>query len=111
MPHFYLLGTASATDDNSHSTDGAPSTPTQQSVNVSRSSPAPLTTPGHIHERIPVITPRDPQAQWLYPTMTERDQMQHFINIIPEPNLVPWIIGKDVGSVSNNGPQLIELVA
>ncbi|WP_434995442.1 SOS response-associated peptidase [Arthrobacter sp. Ld5] len=63
---------------------------------------------GHIHERMPVIVPRDLQDQWLDPTMTERNQVQHFIDTIPEPNLIPRIVGKQVGSVRNNGPHLIE---
>jgi putative SOS response-associated peptidase YedK len=63
---------------------------------------------GHIHDRTPVIVPRELQDQWLDPTMTERDQVQHFLDTIPEPNLVPRIVGKEVGSVRNNGPQLIQ---
>ncbi|BBE24525.1 hypothetical protein MN0502_34080 (plasmid) [Arthrobacter sp. MN05-02] len=67
-------------------------------------------TLGHIHDRTPVIIPSDLQDQWLDPTMTERDQVQHFIDTILEPNLVPRIVGKEVGSVSNNGPQLVTAV-
>lgn len=63
---------------------------------------------GHIHDRTPVIIPKDLQDPWLNPTMTERDQVQQFIDTIPEPNLIPRIVGKEVGSVRNNGPQLIE---
>jgi hypothetical protein len=37
--------------------------------------------------------------------MTARNQVQHFINAIPEPKLVPRIVGKEVESVRNNGPQ------
>jgi putative SOS response-associated peptidase YedK len=63
---------------------------------------------GHIHERMPVIVPTDLQDQWLDPTMTERDEVQHFIDTLPEPSLVPRVVGKEVGSVRNNGPQLIK---
>jgi putative SOS response-associated peptidase YedK len=66
---------------------------------------------GHIHDRTPVIIPKDLQDQWLNPTMTERDQVQHFIDTIPEPTLVPRIVGKEVGSVRNNGPQLVAAVS
>ncbi|MGV0108991.1 SOS response-associated peptidase family protein [Arthrobacter sp. CP30] len=62
---------------------------------------------GHIHDRTPVIIPTNLQDQWLDPTMTERNQVQHFIDTIPEPNLVPRIVSKEVGSVRNNGPQLV----
>lgn len=66
---------------------------------------------GHIHDRTPVIIPKDLQDQWLDPTMTKRDQVQHFIDTIPEPNLVPRIVGKEVGSVRNNGPDLVAPVS
>lgn len=65
---------------------------------------------GRIHDRTPVIIPGDLQDQWLKPTMTERDQVQHFIGTIPEPHLVPRIVAKEVGSVRNDGPQLIKAV-
>ncbi|MHA7284617.1 SOS response-associated peptidase family protein [Arthrobacter sp. TMS2-4] len=66
---------------------------------------------GHIHARTPVIIPGDLQDQRLGPTMTERDQVQHFIDTIPQPTLVPRIVGKEVGSVRNDGPELIAPVA
>ena len=66
---------------------------------------------GHSHDRTPVSVPKDLQDQWLDPTMTERGQVQHFIDTIPEPTLVPRIVGKDVGSVRNNSPDLIEPVS
>ena len=66
---------------------------------------------GHIHNRTPVIIPKNLQDQWLDPTMTERDQVQHFIDTIPEPNLVPRIVGKEVGPVRNNGPHLTAAVS
>lgn len=66
---------------------------------------------GHIHDRTPVIIPKDLQDQWLDPTMNDRDQVQHFIDTVPESNLVPRIVGKDVGSVRNNGPELIAPVS
>ncbi|WP_104181870.1 SOS response-associated peptidase [Arthrobacter sp. B0490] len=62
-------------------------------------------TLGHIHDRTPVIIPTDLQDQWLDPTMTERDQVRHFTDTIPEPNLVPRIVGREVGSVRSNGPE------
>ncbi|MCU1633581.1 MAG: response-associated peptidase [Micrococcaceae bacterium] len=42
--------------------------------------------------------------------MMERDQVQHFIDTISEPNLVPRVVGKEAGSVRNNGPQLVREV-
>lgn len=54
-----------------------------------------------------MIVPKDLQDQWLDPTMAERDQVQDFINTIPEPNFIPRIVGKEVVSVRNNGLELI----
>jgi hypothetical protein len=62
---------------------------------------------GHIHDRTSVIIPKDLQDRWLDPTMTDRNQVQHFIDTVLEPNLIPRIVGKEVGSVRNDGPQLI----
>ncbi|WP_334683976.1 SOS response-associated peptidase family protein [Arthrobacter sp. CAN_A214] len=65
---------------------------------------------GGIHERFPVIIPKELQGQWLDPTMTDKDQIQHFLTAVPESVLIPRIVGKDVGSVRNDGPQLIQPV-
>ncbi|MBG6185551.1 putative SOS response-associated peptidase YedK [Arthrobacter sp. CAN_A214] len=42
--------------------------------------------------------------------MTDKDQIQHFLTAVPESVLIPRIVGKDVGSVRNDGPQLIQPV-
>lgn len=68
-------------------------------------------TLGKIHERSPVILPKDLQGQWLDPLMTDKADVQHFINSIPEPVLIPRVVGKDVGSVRNDGPHLITPVS
>lgn len=63
---------------------------------------------GEIHDRTPVIVPRDLQADWLNPTATTKAEVQELLDAIPEPVLVPRVVGAAVGSVKNNGPQLIE---
>lgn len=63
---------------------------------------------GHIHDRTPAIFPPHLQDQWLDTTLTDRSQMQHFIYTIPEPNLIPRVVGKDVGSVRNDSLHLID---
>ncbi|MCW2585131.1 MAG: yedK [Frankiales bacterium] len=60
---------------------------------------------GEIHDRTPLLVPRDQWARWLDPE-------------VPDPGeglLVPgtpgvldaWPVGKDVGNVRNNGPHLV----
>lgn len=68
-------------------------------------------TLGHIHDRTPLILPADLYSDWLNPKMTGSSDVQALIDAIPEPKLVPRVVGNAVGSVRNNGPQLIEPVA
>ncbi|MBG6181826.1 SOS response-associated peptidase [Arthrobacter sp. CAN_A1] len=62
---------------------------------------------GHIHERSPLIIPKDLQVDWLDSATTDKNQVRELVNAMPEPHLVPRVVGKEVGSVRNNGPQLI----
>jgi putative SOS response-associated peptidase YedK len=63
---------------------------------------------GHIHDRSPLIVPKDLHADWLDPAVTAKKDVLELIEAIPEPVLVPRVVGKDVGSVRNDGPHLIE---
>lgn len=53
-------------------------------------------------------TGRRPSSARACRIMTERNQLQHFVNTIPDPNLIPGIVGKEAGSVRSNGPELIK---
>jgi len=63
---------------------------------------------GHVHDRSPVIIPRDRFAEWLSPDLTAKDDVQHLLDSLPEPTLTPRIVSPRVNSVRNNGPELIE---
>ncbi len=63
---------------------------------------------GQIHDRTPVIVPPELQSDWLDPRKDARPQVQELLDAIPDPQLVPRLVGKRVGSVRNNGPELIE---
>ncbi|TRW46379.1 SOS response-associated peptidase [Georgenia yuyongxinii] len=65
-------------------------------------------TLGHVHDRSPVIVPPDLLADWLNPAITDPDDVRELVAAMPEPHLAPTPVGKAVGSVRNNGPQLIE---
>lgn len=65
-------------------------------------------TLGHIHDRTPLILPAELYSDWLDPKLTAGADVQGLMDAIPEPRLVPRVVGKAVGSVRNNGPQLIE---
>ncbi|MDQ6754121.1 MAG: SOS response-associated peptidase [Actinomycetota bacterium] len=63
---------------------------------------------GHIHDRTPLIVPPDLYADWLDPGTTSTADVQRLLEAIPEPRLVPRVVGTRVNSVRNNGPDLIE---
>ena len=63
---------------------------------------------GHVHDRSPVIIPRDRFAEWLDPDLTDKDDIQHLPDSLPEPTLTPRIVSTRVNSVRNTGPELIE---
>ncbi len=63
---------------------------------------------GHIHDRTPLIVPPDLYAEWLDPGTTSTPDVQRLLEAIPEPRLVPRVVGTRVNSVRNNGPDLIE---
>jgi putative SOS response-associated peptidase YedK len=63
---------------------------------------------GHVHDRAPVIVPREMYADWLNPDITDKEAVQHLLESIPEPVLTPRVVTDRVNSVRNNGPELIE---
>lgn len=65
---------------------------------------------GQIHDRTPVILPESMWADWLDPDTTDRADVESMLAAVPEPALVPRPVGKAVGNVRSQGPQLIEEV-
>ncbi|WP_298253658.1 SOS response-associated peptidase [uncultured Arthrobacter sp.] len=63
---------------------------------------------GRIHDRTPVIVPAELHGEWLDPRTDSRPAVQELLDAIPDPHLVPRLVGSRVGSVRNNGPDLIE---
>ncbi len=63
---------------------------------------------GHVHDRSPVIIPRDLFGKWLNPDMTGKAEVQILLDSLPEQILTPRIVSTRVNSVRNNGPELIE---
>ncbi len=64
-------------------------------------------TLGHIHDRMPLFVPKSLWEAWLDPNFQNRDELREMIRSIPTPPLVPREVGKAVGNVRNNGPELI----
>ena len=63
---------------------------------------------GYIHDRTPVIVPRDMWSDWLDPETTAEADVRALIDSMPEPHLAPRVVGSLVNSVRNDGPELIE---
>jgi putative SOS response-associated peptidase YedK len=72
---------------------------------ITRAAPDSL---GHIHDRSPVVVPRDLRADWLDCTQADGPGVTELLAVIPPPSLVPREVGSAVGNVRNNGPSLIE---
>ncbi|MGX1163501.1 putative SOS response-associated peptidase YedK [Pseudarthrobacter sp. SLBN-100] len=68
----------------------------------------PPRTPWATSMTAPVIIPRDRFAEWLDPDLTDKNDIQHLLDSLPEPTLTPRIVSPRVNSVRNNGPELIE---
>ncbi len=63
---------------------------------------------GEIHDRTPVIVPAELRGDWLDPRNDSKPAVRDLLAAIPDPHLVPRRVGRRVGSVRNNGPDLIE---
>jgi putative SOS response-associated peptidase YedK len=62
---------------------------------------------GHIHDRSPVVVPRDMVDAWLDPTTTDLNVVRDLIAAIPPPTLHTYEVSTAVNSVRNDGPELI----
>jgi putative SOS response-associated peptidase YedK len=65
---------------------------------------------GEIHDRNPVVVPQELRADWLDCSSDDPATAARLLELIPEARLDPYIVSAAVGSVKNNGPQLIDPV-
>ncbi len=65
-------------------------------------------TLGEIHDRNPVVVPRELWAGWLDCSGGAATDAQRLLAAIPQARLEPYVVSAAVGNVKNNGPQLIE---
>ena len=63
-----------------------------------------------IHDRQPVVLDPDRWERWLDPGLEDRDELEAMLVATPG-TLRHWVVGQDVGSVRNDGPQLVEKLA
>jgi putative SOS response-associated peptidase YedK len=65
---------------------------------------------GAIHDRTPLVVPADARSAWLDTTTTDAEEVRAMVAALPEPHLVPHVVGPEVGNVANDGPHLVEPV-
>jgi putative SOS response-associated peptidase YedK len=63
---------------------------------------------GHIHDRMPMIVEPKRYAEWLDPTRTEPEHLRELLRPATPDGLEAYPVSRDVNSVRNNGPRLIE---
>ena len=64
-----------------------------------------------IHDRQPVVLEPGDWERWLDPTCTDVDKLQPLLVPTARGTLVHHPVGKSVGNVRNDGPELLETVA
>ena len=63
-----------------------------------------------IHNRMPVVLERDTWDHWLDPAVVDRDELESLLRPAPAGTLVHHEVGRGVGNVRNDGPELIGAV-
>lgn len=61
-----------------------------------------------IHDRMPVIIPRDGYGAWLDPTNEDAAQLKGFIASYPAERMEAYSVSKAVSNARNEGPELID---
>jgi putative SOS response-associated peptidase YedK len=61
---------------------------------------------GHIHDRMPLVVPRDAIDQWLDPALTEPQQALELLSVTESEALEAYAVSTEVNSVQNNEPSL-----
>jgi putative SOS response-associated peptidase YedK len=63
---------------------------------------------GHIHDRMPLMVPRDRWGAWLDPALSDRDQLLPLLEPAAPGRLEAFPVSTLVSNVRNNGPELLE---
>jgi putative SOS response-associated peptidase YedK len=64
-----------------------------------------------IHDRMPLVLPRERWADWLDPSRTSPDDVRDLLAPVEPGRFVAYPVGRAVGDVRNTGPQLLEPAA
>lgn len=66
---------------------------------------------GHIHDRMPMIIQRQAWSEWLDPRRTEAGDALEMLRVTDADLLEAYPVGRAVGNVRNNGPELVQPLA
>ena len=66
---------------------------------------------GDIHHRMPVVLESEVLAEWLDPSNRDKPELESLLVPSPAGTLVHRPVGREVGNVRNDGPELIEPLA
>jgi putative SOS response-associated peptidase YedK len=64
-----------------------------------------------IHDRMPVIVPKDAEDFWLDPDVEDRTRLLDLLQPYPSDEMAAYVVSKLVNSVKNDSPECIEPVA
>lgn len=64
-----------------------------------------------LHDRMPVILPRQSIDHWLDPSVTDPDEVKPMLKQFPGGKMQAWAVGKAVGNVRNQRLSLMEAIA
>jgi len=79
-----------------------------ESCCIVTTSPAPAVA--HVHDRMPVIVPRDAYAEWLDPRNEATDRLARLLGPTADPGLQARPVSRRVNDARNQGADLIEQV-
>ena len=63
---------------------------------------------GHIHDRMPMVIPREAIDAWLDPTITDPKRALELLAVTEAAALEAYAVSTEVNSVENNNPSLVE---
>lgn len=61
-----------------------------------------------IHQRMPVILPREAYERWLDRSYKDTDELQKLLRPYPEEEMEAWPVSKTVNNSRNEGPECLE---
>lgn len=62
---------------------------------------------GQVHDRSPLLLPADLREAWTDPATTDTAEVRALVRAVPPARLVPVRVSPGVGSVRNDGPDLV----